>query len=313
MSDADGLRYTRIPLNNGSDEIPALGFGTLIPDPIKTKAAVRSSLELGFRQFDCAERYRNEEHVGDAMRAVFQDGKIARKDVFVGTKLWNNNHRPDRVRPAFEASLKRLQLEYVDLYSIHTPFAFKPGDEQDPRDEKGNVIYDGATTLTDTWKGLEGLVDQGHCKAIGLSNVSLEQLKEVFEAARIKPAVLQVESHPYLPQSELLDYCRKNGIVMQAFAALGHGMEPRLLDDPIVTAIAKRVQKTPPQVLLAWAVQRVTAPLTTATSAGHIAENFDISPLPDDAIKEISEGISTRIRLNPVVNTGVPGFIPRRS
>jgi len=313
MSDADGLRYTRIPLNNGSDEIPALGFGTLIPDPIKTKAAVRSSLELGFRQFDCAERYRNEEHVGDAMRAVFQDGKIARKDVFVGTKLWNNNHRPDRVRPAFEASLKRLQLEYVDLYSIHTPFAFKPGDEQDPRDEKGNVIYDGATTLTDTWKGLESLVDQGHCKAIGLSNVSLEQLKEVFEAARIKPAVLQVESHPYLPQSELLDYCRKNGIVMQAFAALGHGMEPRLLDDPIVTAIAKRVQKTPPQVLLAWAVQRVTAPLTTATSAGHIAENFDISTLPDDAIKEISEGISTRIRLNPVVNTGVPGFIPRRS
>ena len=313
MSDADGLRYTKIPLNNGSDEIPALGFGTLIPDPIKTKAAVRSSLELGFRQFDCAERYRNEEHVGDAMRAVFQEGKIARKDVFVGTKLWNNNHRPDRVRPAFEASLKRLQLEYVDLYSIHTPFAFKPGDEQDPRDEKGNVIYDGATTLTDSWKGLESLVDQGQCKAIGLSNVSLEQLKEVFEAARIKPAVLQVESHPYLPQSELLDYCRKNGIVMQAFAALGHGMEPRLLDDPIVTAIAKRVQKTPPQVLLAWAVQRVTAPLTTATSAGHIAENFDISTLPDDAIKEISEGISTRIRLNPVVNTGVPGFIPRRS
>jgi diketogulonate reductase-like aldo/keto reductase len=313
MSDADALRYTRIPLNNGSDEIPALGFGTLIPDPIKTKAAVRSSLELGFRQFDCAERYRNEEHVGDAMRAVFQESKVARKDVFVGTKLWNNNHRPDRVRPAFEASLKRLQLEYVDLYSIHTPFAFKPGDEQDPRDEKGNVIYDGATTLTDTWKALENLVDQGQCKAIGLSNVSLEQLKEVFEAARIKPAVLQVESHPYLPQAELLDYCRKNGIVMQAFAALGHGMEPRLLDDPIVTAIAKRVQKTPAQVLLAWAVQRVTAPLTTATSAGHIVENFDISTLPDDAIKEISEGISTRIRLNPVVNTGVPGFIPRRS
>ena len=246
------------------------------------------------------------------MRAVFQEGNVRRKDVFVGTKLWNNNHRPERVRPAFEASLKRLQLDYVDLYSIHTPFAFKPGDEQDPRDENGNVIYDTATTLTDTWKALESLVDQGQCKAIGLSNVSLEQLKEVFEIARIKPAVLQVESHPYLPQSELLDYCKRNGIVMQAFAALGHGMEPRLLDDPVVTAIAKRVHKTPAQVLLAWAVQRVTAPLTTATSARHIAENFDISTLSDDAIKEISEGISTRIRLNPVVNTGVPGFIPRR-
>ncbi|MGC2762117.1 MAG: aldo/keto reductase, partial [Candidatus Binatus sp.] len=148
MSDTDGLRYTKIPLNNGSDEIPALGFGTLIPDPIATKDATKAALEVGFRQFDCAERYRNEEHVGEAMRAVFKEGKVKRKDVFVGTKLWNNNHRPERVRPAFEASLRRLQLNYVDLYSIHTPFAFKAGDEQDPRDENGNVIYDNAATLT---------------------------------------------------------------------------------------------------------------------------------------------------------------------
>ncbi len=221
MSDADGLRYTKIPLNNGSDEIPALGFGTLIPDPIATKDATKAALEVGFRQFDCAERYRNEEHVGEAMRDVFQEGKAKREDVFVGTKLWNNNHRPERVKPAFEASLRRLQLDYLDLYCIHTPFAFKPGDEQDPRDENGNVIYDDATTLTDTWKALESLVDERRCKVIGLSNVSLGKLKEVFESARVKPAVLQVESHPYLPQWELLDYCKRNGIVMQAFAALG--------------------------------------------------------------------------------------------
>ena len=116
MSDADGLRYRKIPLNNGSDEIPALGFGTLIPDPIKTKDATKTALEVGFRQFDSAERYRNEEQVGEAMRAVFEAGKIKRKDVFVGTKLWNNNHSPARVRPALEASLRRLQLDYVDLY-----------------------------------------------------------------------------------------------------------------------------------------------------------------------------------------------------
>jgi len=313
MSDTDGLRYIKIPLNNGSDEIPALGFGTLIPDPIATKEATTTALEMGFRQFDCAERYRNEEHVGDAMRAVFKEGKVRREDVFVGTKLWNNNHRPERVSPAFEASLRRLQLDYVDLYSIHTPFAFKAGDEQDPRDENGNVIYDDAASLTNTWKALESLVDEGRCKVIGLSNVSLRQLKEVFEIARVKPAVVQVESHPYLPEWDLLDYCRRNGIVMQAFAALGHGIEPRLLDDPVITVIAKRVHKTPAQVLLAWAVQRVTAPLTTATSIQHIEENFDISILPDDAIKEISEGISTRVRLNSVVDTGIPGFIPRAS
>ena len=100
MSDADGLRYSKIPLNNGSDEIPALGFGTLIPDPIATKDATKAALEVGFRQFDCAERYRNEEHVGEAMRAVFKEGKVKREDVFVGTKLWNNNHRPERVKPA---------------------------------------------------------------------------------------------------------------------------------------------------------------------------------------------------------------------
>ncbi len=313
MSDTDGLRYVKIPLNNGSDEIPALGFGTLIPDPIATKEATTTALEMGFRQFDCAERYRNEQYVGEAMREVFREGKVRRQDVFVGTKLWNNNHRPERVRPAFEASLRRLQLDYIDLYSIHTPFAFKAGDEQDPRDKNGNVIYDDAATLTNTWKALESMVDEGRCKAIGLSNISLGKLKEVVESARIMPAVLQVESHPYLPEWELLDYCRGNGIVMQPFAALGHGIQPRLLDDPVITAIAKRVRKTPAQVLLAWAVQRITAPLTTATNARHIEENFDISTLPDDAIKEISEGISTRVRLNSVVDTGIPGFIPRAS
>jgi diketogulonate reductase-like aldo/keto reductase len=311
MSDADGLRYTKIPLNNGSDQIPALGFGTLIPDPIATKEAVRNSLQVGFRQFDCAERYRNEEHVGEAMRAVFQEGKVKRKDVFIGTKLWNNNHRPERVKPAFEASLRRLQLEYVDLYSVHTPFAFKPGNEQDPRDTNGNVIYDEATTLKDTWKALESLVDEGRCHAIGLSNVNLAQLKEVFDSARIKPAVVQVESHPYLPEWELLEYCKSKGIVMQAFAALGHGIEPKLIDDSVITGIAKRVNKTPAQVLLAWAVQRGTAPLTTATSIDYIKQNFDISVLPGDAIEEITKGITTRVRLNPVVNTGIPGFIPK--
>lgn len=311
MSNADGLRYTKIRLNNGSDEIPALGFGTLIPDPIVTKEAVRMSLEAGFRQFDCAERYRNEEQVGEAMRAVFEKGKIKREEVFVGTKLWNNNHRPDRVRPAFEASLKRLQLDYVDLYSIHTPFAFRPGDEQDPRDENGKVIYDDATTLTNTWKALESLVDEGRCGAIGLSNVNLGQLKEVFDSARVKPATVQVESHPYLPEWELLDYCKKNGIVMQAFAALGHGIEPRLTDNPVITGIAKRINKTPAQVLLAWAMQRGTAPLTTATSIGYITQNFDVSTLPDDAVEEITQGITTRVRLNSVVDTGVPGFIPK--
>ena len=311
MVENDNLRYTKMALNTGSGAIPALGFGTLIPDPVATRTATKAALEAGFRAFDAAERYRNEKEVGEAMQEVFKAGKIKRKDVFIATKLWNNNHRPERVTPAFEASLKKLQLDYVDLYLIHTPFAFQPGDEQDPRDANGNVIYDKGVTLLETWSALEELVDGGKCKAIGLSDVSLDKTKEIFEAARIKPAVVHVEAHPYLPQWDLLDYCGKNGIVLQAFAALGHSSEPKLLENPVITAIAKRVNKTPAQVLLTWAIQRGTALLTTATTPKWINENFEVSTLPEDAMREISEGITSRVRFNAVVETGVPGFIPR--
>jgi len=310
MLGPDYLRYKKIPLNNGSGAIPALGFGTLIPDSITTKHATKAALEAGFRELDAAERYRNEAEVGDAMQEVFKAGKIKRQEVFIATKLWNNNHRPDRVRSAFEASLEKLQLDYVDLYLIHTPFAFQPGDEQDPRDANGNVIYDEGVTLLDTWRTLEGLVDHNKCKAIGLSDVSLGQVKEIFKAARIKPAVVHVESHPYLPQWDLLDYCTQHGIVLQAFAALGHSSEPRLLEDPVIAGIAKRVGKTPAQVLLAWAIQRGTALLTTSKTPSRIKENFDVSTIPEDAMREISEGIKSRVRFNAVVETGVPWFIP---
>src|ERR1041385_5558066 len=167
MIERKALRYTKLALSNGSGAIPALGFGTLISDPIATKNATRTALETGFRALDTAERYRTEKEVGEAMREVFKAGKIKREDVFVATKLWNTNHRPERVKPAFEASLKRLQLDYLDLYLIHTPFAFQPGDEQDPRDASGNVVYDTGITLLDTWRAVEDL-NKSKCKAIGL-------------------------------------------------------------------------------------------------------------------------------------------------
>ena len=249
MAERDNLRYTKMALNNGSGAIPAIVFGTLIPDPVESITATKEALEAGFRQLDASESYRNEKEVGEAIQEVFKAGKIKREELFIATKLWNNNHRPERVKPAFEASRKKLQLDDVDLYLIHTPFAFQPGDEQDPRDANGDVIYDKGVTLLDTWRALESLVDDGKCKAIGLSDVSLEKVKEIFDAARIKPAVVHVESHPYLPQWELLDYCRKNGIVLHpAFAAAGHSSEPNLLEDPVITAIATRVSKTPAQV-----------------------------------------------------------------
>jgi alcohol dehydrogenase (NADP+) len=292
--------------------MPALGFGTLIPDATETRNATAAALEAGFRHFDCAERYRNEEQVGQSIREGLHRGFLTRADLFITTKLWNSNHRPERVRPAFESSRVRLQSDYIDLYLIHTPFAFQPGDNQDPRDENGNVVYDDGITLMDTWRAMETLVDGGKCKAIGLSDVKLEQVREVFQSARIKPAVVQVESHPYLPQTEMLEFCNRNGIVMLAFAPLGHGIKPGVLELPAIIAIAQRVDKTPAQVLLAWAVQRGTAVLTTPKTPDRARENFEISALPLDAMQEIN-AIQTRQRFNPVTGTGIPGFIAKGS
>ena len=304
------LRVAKMPLNFGTGRIPALGFGTLIPDPAETRSATTNALKIGFRHFDCAERYRNEREVGEALQAEFATGAIAREDVFITTKLWNTNHRPERVEPAFDASCARLGLSYLDLYLSHTPFAFQPGDDLDPRDQNGNIIYDQGVTLIETWQAMERLVDKGKCKAIGLSDIVLEKLVSVYEAARIKPAVVQVEAHPYHPQTELLEFCRQKGIVLLAFAPLGHGMRPGPLEDPTVLAIARQTGLTPAQVLLAWGIQRGTAILTTAKTLERARENYNISAIPEAAVDEINR-IQIRSRLNSVVETGIPGFIPK--
>src|SRR6201996_5497765 len=183
MTEASDLRLKKFPLHDGAGQIPALGFGTLIPDPAVTRSATRDALDAGFRHFDCAERYRNEREVGEALQAGVAANGIAREELFVTTKLWNSNHRPGRVEPAFEASLGRLGLEYLDLYLIHTPFAFQAGDEQDPRDANGDVIYDKGVTLLDTWRAMEDLVDRGRCRAIGLSDIGLNDLRPLYESA----------------------------------------------------------------------------------------------------------------------------------
>lgn len=179
------------------------------------------------------------------------------------------------------------------------------------RDASGNPIYDEGVTLLDTWSTMERLVENGSCKAIGISDCTVERVEEIVRSARIMPAVVQVESHPYWPQWDLLDLCKQHGIVMLAFAPLGHAIKPRLLDDPVITEVARTVGQAPSQVLLAWAIQRGTAVITTSTNPHHIEESFAASALPEEAVKQISEGITARVRLNAVVDSGVPGFIPQ--
>src|ERR1700684_4464718 len=240
MTSNENLTQRRFTLNNGSGEIPALGFGTSLSDRSKTRNAVKPAVGVGSRPLDAAERYRNEAEVGAALKELFADGTVRREDLFVTTKLWNNNHRPERVKPALQASLDRLSLDAVDLYLVHTPFAFQPGDDQDPRHPHGDVIYDEGVTLEETWASMESLVDEGLTGAIGLSDIDVEGVKRIARTARIKPAVVEVESHPYHPQWQLHQLRETDGIILLAFASLGHGLEPGLLDDPLIVSIAQR-------------------------------------------------------------------------
>jgi diketogulonate reductase-like aldo/keto reductase len=309
MTSNENLNQHGFNLNNGSGVIPALGFGTSLSDRKKTQSAVKTAIEVGFRHLDAAERYRNEADVGAALKDLFAAGIVRREELFVTTKLWNNNHRPERVKPALQASLTRLGLDAVDLYLIHTPFAFQPGDDQDPRHPDGAVIYDEGITLQETWAAMEALVDEGLSGAIGLSDIGVDRAREIIDTARITPAVVEVESHPYHPQWELHELCNAHGIILLAFASLGHALEPRLLDDELIVSIAQRVEKTPAQVLLAWGIQRGTAVLTGSVTPSRIKENFDVTALPESAIQEISERLETRIRFNSVADGGEPGFV----
>ncbi|RDH75653.1 aldo/keto reductase [Mycolicibacterium moriokaense] len=307
MTKIDDPRHHRFTISGGG-AMPALGFGTLLSDRSRTREATKAAVEAGFRHLDCAERYRNEEEVGLALKDLLADGTIRREDLFVTTKLWNNNHRPERVESALRASLGKLGLDYVDLYLMHTPFAFQPGDDQDPRDADGRVVYDDGVTLQQTWAAMEALVDAGLSRAIGVSDIDVANTRRIVDVARIKPAVVEVESHPYHPQWELHEFCRAEGMILLAFAPLGHALEPRLLDDPLIVGMARRFGRTPAQVLLAWGIQRGTAVLTSTVTAARIGENIDIAALPETAVDEISRHLETRHRFNSVVDAGEPGF-----
>jgi alcohol dehydrogenase (NADP+) len=285
-----------LQFDNGN-QMPIFGLGTWKSAPKETYRAVKEAVRIGYRHIDCALIYGNEAEVGRALSESFKEGVVARQNMWITGKLWNNAHAPEDVQPALEKTLSDLQLDYLDLYLIHWPVVLRKG-----------VVYAASAAdlialadqpISQTWEAMETLVDKGLCHHIGVSNFSIPKLKALVDVARHKPEMNQVELHPYLQKPEMLDFCRENDIFLTAYAPLGSGDrpaglkakdEPVLLNDQTIATIAERHNVTPAQVLISWAISRGTAVIPKSVDPARLKQNLagtDVLLTQDD-IQEIS-------------------------
>lgn len=290
-----GVNVPKVKLNTGF-EVPVFGLGTWKSEPGEVTQAVKDAIDAGYRHIDCAFIYGNEKEVGQALHDKIADGTVKRSDLFITSKLWNTYHRKDLVRKAIEITLADLQIDYLDLYLIHWPMAYKEDAELFPRDANGKVQY-GDADYIDSWKEMEKAVEAGLIRTIGLSNFNKSQILRVLESAKIKPAMLQVECHPYLPQNQLIDFCKSKGIVMTAYSPLGSPARPMaqpgdpvLLKEPIVLEIAQKYGKNAGHVLIKFQLQRGLVVIPKSTTKSRIQSNINVFDftLADEDLKALS-------------------------